>query len=191
MRRKAVVANAVVRLDEFFDPADLTPSRIAALMKPHPAGDGGPAAAGLSWSAAVQRIAPEVKNLPPIDVPAIAVAAWNQYRTFQAYADPAKYPPDSTIPVPLLEHTITSTHRPSIEVLLNGKRVWQITFELELSFVLTASVAIRAGTIVEIRLLDECRAEGSLKWAGVLLAQRETKPLDLGPVISLKNGIPI
>ncbi len=185
------MAKVVLRLDEFFDPAALAPSRIAALMKARPAGGDGRAAGGLTWSAAVQRIAPEVKNLPPIDVPAIAAAAWNQCRTFQAYADPAKYPPEDTIPVPLLKHTITSKHRPSIDVLLNEKQLWKITFELDLSFTLTASVAIRAAKIVEIRPLDECQAEGSLTWEGVLLAQRETKPLELGPVISLNDGIPI
>lgn len=185
------MSDVAVRLDEFFDSADLAPSRLAALMKTRPAGDAEPDARGLPWSAAVQRIAPEVKNLPPIDVPEIAAAAWNNYHTFKPYTDPAKYPPESTIPVRLLKHTITSKHRPSIEVLLNEKRVWKITFELDLSLVLSASVAVRAGKIVEIRPLDECQADGSLKWAGVLLAKRDTKPLKLGPVISLKDGIAI
>jgi hypothetical protein len=185
------MSDVAVRLDEFFDPADLAPSRLGELIKTRPAGADGPLGRGLPWSAVVQRIAPEVKNFPPIDIPEIAAAAWNTYHTFKAYADPAKYPADCTIPVKLLKHTITSKHHPSIEVLVHEKLVWKVTFDLELSLAFSASVAIRAAKIVEIRPLEECQAEGCLKLSGVVLAKRDTRPLKLGPVIALNDGIPI
>src|SRR5262245_18512962 len=42
----------------------------------------------------------------------IFVGAWNKSRELRKYSDPKKYPPDEANFVPLVEHTITSTHQP-------------------------------------------------------------------------------
>jgi hypothetical protein len=120
----------------------------------------------------------------------ILVGAWSGSGQLNKYLNPGKYSPDEAVFVPLLEHTITSTHRPSIEMLL-GERVIG-TSELEISVELTLQgvvLKIQGGKIREIRSAS-MKGKGQIKIESVNLFKKEMDLLALPGVIDLGEGNP-
>ena len=115
--------------------------------------------------------------------------AWATYEKLLPYADPAVHPPDEIALVPLGSHTITSTHRPKVEVHLDGKKIRTVTFELDLSLELEACVLkIRGGRILEAQ---GARARGALRFAcmGAVLAESQSRRISLPAKLVFEGGI--
>jgi hypothetical protein len=117
--------------------------------------------------------------------------AWKKGRELEAYRDTEKYPPDKTFPVPLVEHKITSTHKPHVEIQMNAKTVGSVHFAVNIEIAVKGmTLEIRNARIKKIHAGD-CKAKGSFLCEGFLLAERESKPLDLPGTIDLGEGLEI
>jgi hypothetical protein len=129
-----------------------------------------------------------LKQLHLVD---ILVGAWNKSRQLNKFLDPEKYPPDEEVFVPLLEHTITSTQRPSIEVLLGERLIGKVKFEINLNLTLQGVVLkIQGGKIREIRSAS-VKGKGKIQIEGANLLEKETESWTLPGVIELGEGKPI
>jgi hypothetical protein len=118
----------------------------------------------------------------------IFVGAWNKSRQLRKYLDPTKYPPDEAVFVPLVEHTITSTHQPYLEVLINDRPVGKVRLEVIVKINLQGAVLkIQGGRIKEIRSA-EAQGEGAIRIEGAELLKMETKSFSLPGVIDLGAG---
>jgi len=128
-----------------------------------------------------------------LDLPCATLmgAAWAAYETLLPYADPAQHPPDEIALVPLGSHTVTSTHRPKVEVFLDGKKIRTVTFELDLSLEVDACVLkVRGGRIHEAQ---GARARGAMRFAcmGAVLAEAQSREIPLPAKLVFEGGIPI
>ena len=117
--------------------------------------------------------------------------AWKKGRELEACRDTEKYPPEKTFRVPLVEHKITSTHKPHVEIRINEKTVGSVHFAVNIEIAIKAVILeIRNARIKKIHA-GECKAKGSFLCEGLLLAERESESLDLPGTIDLGEGLKI
>ncbi len=129
-----------------------------------------------------------VGKLVDIRVLDVMEKAWKKGRELEAYRDTEKYPPDKTFSVPLVEHKITSTHNPRVEIRVNTKTVGSVHFAVNIEIAIKGmTLEIRNARIKKIHAGD-CKAKGSFFCEGFLLAERESRPLDLPGTIDLGEG---
>jgi hypothetical protein len=118
----------------------------------------------------------------------LLAGAWNKSRQLNKYLDAGKYPPGDPVYVELLEHTITSTQRPSLELIVGGQVRAEVPFEIDLKLTLQGVVLkIDGGRIREIRSAS-VKGKGNIKIGGAELFEKEIGPLFLPGVVDLGEG---
>jgi hypothetical protein len=146
-------------------------------------------AGSLKSVATKELIANEVdKLLGSMSLTSLLVRTWNKSKQLQKYSDSEKYPPDEPVFLPLLEHSISSTQRPVIEVLLNDRVIGKINFEVAVKLTLEGVVLkIQGGRIKEIRSASG-KGKGKITAEGAELFEKETESLPFPGVIDLGEG---
>jgi hypothetical protein len=143
------------------------------------------------WAGLRNKILAEAGDLLDVRVLDVMRWAWKKALELEAYRDTEKYPPDQTFNPSLMEHKITSNHAPHVDIRMNDKKVGSIPFAVNIEIAIKAlTLEIRNARIKKIHTGD-CKATGRFLCEGVLLAQRESKPLDLPGTIDLGEGLKI
>jgi hypothetical protein len=141
------------------------------------------------WVGLRDKILAEAGGLLDIRLLDVMSWAWKKGRELEAYRDTERYPPDKTFSVPLVEHKITSTHTPHVDIRMNDKKVGSIHFAVNVEIAIKAmTLEIRNARVKKLHPGD-CKAKGKFLCEGVLLAERESKPLDLPGIIDLGEGL--
>jgi hypothetical protein len=141
------------------------------------------------WVGLRDKILAEAGGLLDIRLRDVMSWAWKKGRELEAYRDTERYPPDKTFSVPLVEHKITSTHTPHVDIRMNDKKVGSIHFAVNIEIAVKAmTLEIQNARIKKIHAGD-CTAKGRFLCEGVLLAERESKPLDLAGTFDLGEGL--
>jgi hypothetical protein len=92
------------------------------------------------------------KGLLELDLGSLALAGWRKHRDLLAAATRTSEHPGSTELVELATHRITSVHRPSVDLLVDGVRVAVVRLELEVELLVRALVAtVRLGHLIGLR----------------------------------------
>jgi hypothetical protein len=140
------------------------------------------------WAGLRDKILAEAGDLLDIRLLDVMCWAWKKGRELEAYRDTERYPPDKTFSVPLVEHKITSTHTPHVDIRINGKKVGSIHFTVTIEIAIKAiTLEIQNARIKKIHAGD-CKAKGRFLCEGVLLTERESNSLDLPGTIDLGEG---
>jgi hypothetical protein len=141
-------------------------------------------------NAANDQVAALAHGLLDLDLGGLVIAAWGKYADLTAAAKRTFATPDSSEVVELATHTITSTHRPFVELLVNDVHVATVRFELAVKFVVKALVAtVQHGRLVAVHAGD-CDVTATLAAEGRQLAKREAH-LQLPVLVRLGGGIPL
>jgi len=145
----------------------------------------------VSWSSILDEVKAEIETLLDIGIPDVVAGAWNTAGKLVEYLDQEKYPPNETVIVPLLKHSIQSSHHPYIEVLVDDMSMGKVHLDIVVEMVLEGFyLKIKAGKIKAIET-GMCKAKGSIGIEGVTLMEEQMKPITLPGVISLGDGIEI
>jgi hypothetical protein len=143
------------------------------------------------WAGLRNKMLAEAGSLLDIRLLDVMRWAWKKGFELEAYRDTERYPPDKTFSVPLVEHKITSTHSPHVDIQMNGEKVGSINFSVTIEIAIKAmTLEIRNARIKKIHAGD-CTAKGRFVCEGLLLAERESEPLDLPGTIDLGEGLKI
>jgi hypothetical protein len=130
---------------------------------------------GAEWSGMAER----VLDLLDINVIDVLVGGWKGHREVRRELRQTRDDPSCTALVTLARHAIESTHTPSLEVRAQGKKVFDLSFPLELTFEIEAvALKIRGGAIREARP-GAVTVRGTLKLENSVLLQREHAPFKL------------
>jgi hypothetical protein len=144
-----------------------------------------------AWTGFRNKILAEAGGLLDIRLLDVMGWAWKKGRELEAYRDTERYPPDKPFRVHLVDHKITSTHKPDVEIRINKKPVGRVHFAVNIEITVRGVILeIRNARIKKIDAGD-CKATGSFFCEGFLLAERESKPLDLPGTIDLGEGLEI
>lgn len=134
---------------------------------------------GIKWTAAMPDLAPKVAELLDIKIPDVLITAWKKVGELQAVLEKSRANPEQIMFLELAEHTINSEHKPSIDLKLKGKTVKKIVLTIQLGFKLKGFVVkVKEGMIREIQT-GNCEMKGSIKYAGVPIAEKKLEPIKL------------
>jgi len=140
-------------------------------------------------NAANDQIATVAHGLLDLDLGGLVIAAWGKYADLTTAAKRTFATPDSSEVVELAAHTITSTHHPFVELLVDDVHVATVRFELGVAFVVKGLVAtVHHGRLVA--LSGGCDVTATLAAEGRQLAKREAH-LQLPLLVRLGGGIPL
>jgi hypothetical protein len=125
-----------------------------------------------------------------LDLGGLVVDGWCQFADLTAAAKHTAAVPGSEVVVDLATHSITWTHNPQIDVLVNDARVATVHFELSIRFTVKGLAAtVRRGNLVRLSS-GGCEVTGTLAAEGRQLAQREAQ-FQLPLLVRLGDGIPV
>lgn len=149
---------------------------------------------GLSGSAlqAVNReIATVANGLLNLSLGDVLISGWCKYTDLAKAAGRTLASPGSEEIVVLATHRVISTHHPSVELLVDGVKVYTFIFELSVVFDLNGIAAvIRQGDLVALRG-GECIVTVTLTLEGTPLELSRKGRVDLALVIRLRRPIPL
>ncbi len=93
--------------------------------------------------------------------------------------------------VPLLDHKVTSLHKPHIDVMYAGKTLLQVPFDIALSLTLKGVLLdVRNGGIANVKG-GTCLGEGTLSFGGHPLLQHKTGDLALPGRLAFAKAEPV
>jgi hypothetical protein len=136
-------------------------------------------------------VAARIAELLRLDLGVILVGGWKKMAELRGYTDRSKYGPDETVLVEITRHTVTSTHKPSLEVLVDGVKIDTLPFELKLTLTLDGAVlTIRDGKILAVSP-GKCTAGGEMTLEGYEIFKREAASVKLPGTWTFKEPIAI
>lgn len=145
----------------------------------------------LSWSDAWTDICKYLPELFDITLKDTFLYSLKKLREIRKYADPEKYPPDKVVTVHLGDRTLTSKHRPRIELIVGEIVADQLEFQIELKVVIEAlGLRIRDGVITMIDT-GHCTASCNVSLDGTHVFEKDLGEIDLPGRLSLGKGIPL
>lgn len=135
-----------------------------------------------------------IKNLDEllaIDVPRDVLAAtWKKQQTLRDYCNKEKYPPDVKSLVPLVEHTVKTSHEPSMEVTLFEQNLGTLSVKLDAAFLIKGGILeVQDGKIKKIQTGD-IESTGRLSLSGVPVMEKKVK-VRIPGVYDLGDGVAI
>ncbi len=143
------------------------------------------------WKVVWKSVIDHIDKLLKIDLLEIMMRPWKNYGGLSKYKDAQKYPSDRTYIVPLLEHTISSSHKP--EIIIELEPLFKTTIPLTITVDLMLkgfSLEIQAGRIKKI-YTGECQGSGLVQCMNVTLLKKELETISLPGIIDLGEGIRI
>ncbi|MDM7915948.1 MAG: hypothetical protein ACE15D_14990 [Candidatus Eisenbacteria bacterium] len=147
--------------------------------------------AGRFLPTAAARVAEALLELLDVPLPEILKSAWGEYEALLPYTDPKRYPPDRTVRVSLGTHTVRSSWKPRIELLVDGDVVHTlpcaVTVLLRFDGV---DLWIRGGAIREAAIAG-CRLAMRVRVAGAVLAEKRTRRLLRSGRLAFEPAVPI
>ena len=143
------------------------------------------------WAGLRNKVLAEAGGLLDIRILDVMRWAWKKGLELEAYRDTERYPPNKAFSVPLVEHKITSTHTPHVDIWMNDQKVGRIDFAVNIEIAIKAmTLEIQNARIKKIHSGD-CKAKGRFLCEGLLLTERESTPLDFPGTIDLGEGLKI
>jgi len=122
-----------------------------------------------------------------MSVGGILAAAWSKGRELQKYLDNA----EATNYLRLAEHTVSSDHKPEVEVLINEKSVAKFQFEVQFKLEIHgANLMIHDGKIKKIIAVSG-KGSCTISYEGHELFKKESQDIDLPGEVEFNPGIVI
>ncbi|GAA4848401.1 hypothetical protein [Kitasatospora terrestris] len=143
---------------------------------------------GAGGRAVEHEVAAVLDRLLALDLLDLAAGGWARHSALRAAARRTRDAPGSEEVVTMARHRISSSHRPGVELLVDGVPVGVLELALEVSFEVEALVAVvRRARLMSARTA-RCTVAGSLAAHGHVLAERRLH-YDLPGAVRLRHGV--
>lgn len=143
------------------------------------------------WPDLSDEIKSKADDLLNIPIPDVLVRAWREAGILNKYTNKDEYDPEAIVFVELREHTITSNHKPHLDIEINNKSIGKITFDVNLELTVQGIILkIQDAKIKQIRT-GIVNAAGVIFCEGVEITKKESGEIQLPGTIELGEGIPI
>ena len=145
----------------------------------------------IKWDVVSDVLIDRAVEMSDIPLAKILLPAWKEYQEIEKFADPQSYPPEDTELVSLVEHTVKSEHKSSLEILFKGVQVRVIDFTVGTELTLEGVVLrIRGGRVMAIEA-GSVKGKASLAMEGETVLERPFTPISLPGKIDLGDGVPL
>ena len=129
------------------------------------------------------------RAMADLSIPQLLVSGWSKYAALSKYSNAHDYPADNTYVEPFFEQTLTSTHRPFVELRLGGFPTGKVEFEVEVKVTFEeVSLAIRGGRITSAKP-GKATASGAIKCEDTQVLERKLGELTLPGELHFNSGI--
>ena len=143
------------------------------------------------WPDLSDEIQSKVDELLNIPIPDVLIRAWRESGVLDKYTNKEEYDPEAVVFIELKEHTITSNHKPHLDLEINKKTIGKITFEVNLELTVQGIILkIQDANIKQIKT-GIVKASGLINCEGVEITKKESEEIELPGTIELGEGIPI
>jgi hypothetical protein len=143
----------------------------------------------VSWNALRTPIASKMTDALSTKVIGGWVAAWRTWSDVKEKAQKSRLSPAAPFSCTLLEHTIESTLRPYVKVLLGSELVQEIDFDVTLATQIDGLILnLLGGSLVSFQP-GRCEWSGQIGLQGTTLIDRPLAQLDLPGRVVLKHPI--
>ncbi len=136
-------------------------------------------------------VATVADGLLELDLGDVLLSGWRKYTDLTKAAERTLASAGSEEVVALATHRVVSTHRPSVDLIVDGAKVHTFVFELKVEFDLKGVVAVvRRGDLVALRC-GECVVTATLTLEGTSLKRSRKGRIDLALAVRLDPPIPL
>lgn len=170
----------------------------------HDSPDGAPGVTVLSSALASQVKGPKIEatlmrdalasgldSVLSVEVSDIVAGAWLKTQMLRDYRDKSLAHPAETMTVALATHTIESKHSPSIDVLVNNKKIESLSIEIHVKMVIESlSLTIQNGRVKALRP-GTGTLDGRISCKDITLVEHKAKPLAWPGAWSFGEGLVI
>jgi hypothetical protein len=131
------------------------------------------------------------RAMSDLSIPQLLGSAWSKYAALRKYTNTRDYPPDKLYTEAFFKQTVTSTHKPFVELKVGGVKVATVVFAVEVKVTFEeVSLSIQDGRIMAAGT-GKVMASGSVKCEDVEVLKRKLGQLELPGRIAFQDGIPI
>lgn len=118
-----------------------------------------------------------IKNLGELlgnDIPGdILAKTWKTRKTLLPYCDKEKYPPGKKSLVPMLEHTVKTSHEPSMEISIHEQPVGSLSVKFDASFLIKGGMLeVEDGKIQKVQAGD-IEGTGKMEFMGMPVMEKK------------------
>jgi hypothetical protein len=145
------------------------------------------AAPGLPMGALVEGVAQAVQEMLDVPLTDVILGAWNRSRDLHAALQTTRESDNATVLVPLLGHTITSEHRPYVEVMQDEVPIARLVFPVKIECRLEGvALRVQHGRIGEI-LTGTVKIKGTLKFGDFVIFDKALAPIAIPGTLSRES----
>jgi hypothetical protein len=178
-------------LTTLFGPGDANAALTRAIASADARGNLGRALRHLpseARSAVIRDIVPVAARLLDVNLVGALITGWQKHHELTAAAQRTLATPGSTELVDLVEFQVTSSHEPSVNVLVDGHQVATVHLGLTVEFDISGMLAkISAGRLVAVETGD-CDITATIDIDGAEVIKNQTR-LKLPGAVPLHDGI--
>ncbi|MFE5330407.1 hypothetical protein ACFRCG_28870 [Embleya sp. NPDC056575] len=135
-----------------------------------------------------REVASMVDGFLSMDLVDLVAAGWVKHGALVAAARRTRAAPDTEEVVALATHRVTSTHRPCVDLKVDGVRVGTLELRLTVAFDVEGMLAVVRRARLESLRCGTCTTTGTLAMQEAVVASRRSA-LDLPGAVRLRSGI--
>ena len=143
---------------------------------------------GLSLGPIIEGVSKGLETALDVPISSMLTGAWDRARELRAAMQQTRNSEKDAVLLPLLDHTITSEHRPYVDVVLNGTAIARLVFPLTVTFHLEGIVLrIAKGRIADV-LAGQMTIKATLKFAEFVLIEKALPPITIPGALALVHA---
>jgi hypothetical protein len=143
---------------------------------------------GLPLGPIVEGVSKGLQDALDVPISSVLGGAWNRARELRAAILQTRDSDKTAVLVPLLDHTITSEHRPYVDVVLNGTALARLVFPLKLSLQVEGAVLrVAKGRMTDV-MAGQLKVKATLKFAEFVLFEKALSPIPIPGALALESA---
>ena len=143
---------------------------------------------GLPLGPIIEGVSKGLETALDVPISSMLAGAWDRARELRAAMQQTRDSEKDAVLLPLLDHTITSEHRPYVDVVLNGTAIARLVFPLTVTFHLEGIVLrIAKGRIADV-LAGQMTIKATLKFAEFVLIEKALAPITIPGALALVHA---
>ena len=141
---------------------------------------------GLPLGPIVEGVSKALQDALDVPISSLLGSAWNRARELRAAILRTRDSDKAAVLVPLLDHTITSEHRPYVDVMVNGAAIARLVFPLKVALHVEGAVLrVAKGRMTDV-MAGQLTIKATLKFAEFVLFEKALSPIPIPGALPLE-----
>ena len=143
---------------------------------------------GLPLGPIIESVSKALQDALDVPISSVLGSAWNRARELRAAIRETRDSDKAAVLVPLLNHTITSEHRPYVDVMVSGAAIARLVFPLKLAVQVEGAVLRVAKGRMTDAMAGQLKGKATLKFAEFVLFDKALSPIPIPGSLALERA---